>query len=350
MFEVVLKTLVDYKRINSSRRRDPLQQFISTDEDDPLKKKESERLVAYVEHFNDLIEFGLYDAAAIHAATSPKGILRTYQAMQKFKEIEVYKGLKSPLFLFCEALMTTCTSKGDCADLHLSATMSLECISCAFKESGISLAIHWLNQPCIALSLPMGNLLSSFCHCIENCSCKCQALAESVYRTCGAHKQVAIAITRQGKHHAVIEYGRTHGNFKLADYQAILQCNPSVYLAVMLLEARVKNRKTASGISFCSIVSILLAKNETDQKVLISFLDYIKSSGIYDSKGVKYSTMDLIFQETISDGMDNDKWNRVVDLCYASGNTRLAVEVLSILLVREALNHAAISSSLDYIS
>lgn len=351
MFDVVLKALTDYGRIDSSRRRDPLQQLISTDEDDPLKKKESERLVAYIEHFNNLFDFGQYEAAAIHAASSPKGILRTYQAMQKFKEVEVYNGLKSPLFLFCEALMTTSLRDCDIApDLQLSAAMSVECIACALKESGISLAIHWLNQPCIVMSLPLGNLLSTFCQCVGNCSCKCQGLAEGIYRKFGAHRQVAVALTRQGKHHAVIEYGRTHGDFKLADYHKILQSNPSVYLATMLLQAQMRNTKIVSGISFCSIINILLTKSETDHKVLVSFLEHVQSTGINDLKGVKCSTKDLVFQEKPSDGMDSDKWDKVIDLCYSSGRASIAVEILSSLLVRQALNHAAISSSLDYIS
>ena len=92
--------------MDSSRKYDPLQQHISADVDDPLKKKESEKLVSYIEHFNDLFDFAQCEAAAIHAATSPMAILRTPQAMHKLKEIEIFEGQKSPLFLYCEALMT----------------------------------------------------------------------------------------------------------------------------------------------------------------------------------------------------------------------------------------------------
>ena len=350
MFDVLSKVLDDYGKRGSSQRRDPLQQLISTDEDDPQKKKESERMLAYIEHFNDLFDFGQYDAAAIHAASSPKGILRTYLAMQKFKEVDVYQEPNSPLFLFCEALMTTSIGNTERNNLQLSAAMSLECIKCALNESGISLAIHWLNQLCIVLSLPLADLLGNFCECVGNCSCKCQAVSESIYQKLGAHRQVALSLTRQGKHRAVLEYGKTHGDFRLADYKAILQCNPSVYLASMLLQARMENRKIGSGISFCSIVSIFLTTRKTNENVLISFLEHVDFNGVYDSKGAKYSLKDLIFQETMSSEMDGDKWDEVVELCYDSGHAGLAIEILSTLLVREALDHAAIASSMDYIS
>jgi clathrin heavy chain len=231
--------------MDSSRKYDPLQQHISTDDDDPSKKRESEKLVSYIEHFNDLFDFGQYEAAAIHAATSPSAILRTPQAMQKFKEVEIFDGLKSPLFLYCEALMTT--SVIDSETFKLSPNMSLECICCALKESGINLAIHWLNHPCIVTSIPLADLLVDWCRCVANCSCKCQALAEGIYRKFDAHQQVATTLARQGKHRAVIEYGRTNGGFKVADYKAILQSNPTIFYAIMLLQSNVTNVNRAES-------------------------------------------------------------------------------------------------------
>ena len=331
--------------MDSSRKYDPLQQHISTDDDDPLKKKESEKLVTYIEHFNDLFDFAQYEAAAIHAATSPMAILRTPQAMQKFKEVEIFEGSKSPLFLYCEALMTT--SVVDSETFKLSPSMSLECISCALKESGINLAIHWLNQPCIVSSIPLADLLVDSCQCVGNCSCKCQALAEGIYRKFGAHQQVANTLARQGKHRAVIEYGRTNGGFKIADYKAILESNPTIFYAIMLLQSNLNSRRTECGISFCCIVNILLTNNE---EVLISFLEQIAFTGVYDSKRIKHSISDLIFQEKSSDKMTTEKWKRVMDLCCSKDRSEIAMEILSTLLVRQALNHASISSSMDYIS
>ena len=345
LVDVMLKALNDYEKMDSSRKYDPLQQHISTDDDDPSKKKESEKLVSYIEHFNDLFDFAQYEAAAIHAATSPLAILRTPQAMQKFKEVEVFEGPKSPLFLYCEALMTT--SIIDSESFKLTPSMSLECISCALKESGINLAIHWLNHPCIVTSIPLADLLVDWCRCIVNCSCKCQALAEGMYRKFDAHQQVATTLARQGKHRAIIEYGRTNGGFKLADYKAILESNPTILYAIMLLQSNVNRTKLECGISFCCIVNILLTSNE---EVLVSFLEHIYSTGICDSRRLNYSISDLVFLEKSSDGMTGEKWNRVMDICCSKGRLTISMELLSTLLVRQALNHASISSSMDYIS
>ena len=343
--DTILKALNDYEKMDSSRKYDPLQQHICTDDDDPLKKRESEKLVSYIDHFNDLFDFAQYEAAAIHAATSPMAILRTPQAMQKFKEVERFEGPRSPLFLYCEALMTT--SVVDSETFKLPPNMSLECISCALKESGINLAIHWFNHPCITASIPLADLFVDWCQCVGNCTCKCQALAEGIYRTFEAHQQVANTLARQGKHRAVIEYGRTNGGFEVADYKAILQSNPTIFYAVMLLQSHLNSRKFECGISFCCIVNILLKSNED---VLVSFLEHIYSAGVCDSKRLKHSISDLIFQEKPSDGMSAEKWNTVLDRCCSKGRSNIAMEICSTLLVRKALNHASISSSMDYIS
>ena len=79
MFFLRTNEVREKENIYSSRKNDPLQQHISTDDDDPLKKRESEKLVPYIDHVNDLFDFAQYEAAAIHAATSPMAILRTPQ-------------------------------------------------------------------------------------------------------------------------------------------------------------------------------------------------------------------------------------------------------------------------------
>ena len=42
-------------------------------------------MLEYIEKFNELMEDNRYDAAAIHAANSPKGILRTPETLARFK-------------------------------------------------------------------------------------------------------------------------------------------------------------------------------------------------------------------------------------------------------------------------
>lgn len=42
-------------------------------------------MLEYIEKFNELFEDGMYEDAAIHAANSPKGILRTSATLAKFR-------------------------------------------------------------------------------------------------------------------------------------------------------------------------------------------------------------------------------------------------------------------------
>ncbi len=54
------------------------------DDDDPAKEKEAEIMLEYIEKFTELMQDEKYEEAALHAANSPKGILRTAETMQKF--------------------------------------------------------------------------------------------------------------------------------------------------------------------------------------------------------------------------------------------------------------------------
>ena len=55
------------------------------EEDDPTREKEAEMMLEYIEKFNELIEDKKYEEAAVHAANSPKGILRTPETLNRFK-------------------------------------------------------------------------------------------------------------------------------------------------------------------------------------------------------------------------------------------------------------------------
>ena len=42
-------------------------------------------MLEYIEKFNELLEDDRYEEAALHAANSPKGILRTPETLSRFK-------------------------------------------------------------------------------------------------------------------------------------------------------------------------------------------------------------------------------------------------------------------------
>ena len=76
----------------------------STYEDDnPSKEKEAELIMDYIDMFNALFDDEKYEAAAIHAANSPKGILRTMDTLNKFKG--QYRAVNVNLNTFTSALL-----------------------------------------------------------------------------------------------------------------------------------------------------------------------------------------------------------------------------------------------------
>ena len=57
----------------------------TAEEEDLQRENDTQALLDYIEKFNELLENKMYNEAAIHAANSIKGILRTPETMQRFK-------------------------------------------------------------------------------------------------------------------------------------------------------------------------------------------------------------------------------------------------------------------------
>ena len=53
------------------------------DDDDPGAEKEAELMLEYLEKFNELFSEGQYEKAAVHAANSPRGVLRSMETLKR---------------------------------------------------------------------------------------------------------------------------------------------------------------------------------------------------------------------------------------------------------------------------
>ena len=53
------------------------------DDDDPGVEKEAELMLEYIEKFHELFNDGQYEKAAVHAANSPKGVLRNMETLKR---------------------------------------------------------------------------------------------------------------------------------------------------------------------------------------------------------------------------------------------------------------------------
>ncbi|XP_013383339.1 clathrin heavy chain linker domain-containing protein 1 [Lingula anatina] len=212
----------------------------SFDDDDPTREKEAEMMLEYIEKFNELFEEGSYEEAAIHAANSPKGILRTLETLNRFKDLKTKVGGRSPLLAFCDALMSSVLAMG----VRPSETISLECVRCALEENRFDLLSHWVTQERLTVTEELGSLIT------EQCSGKSKnhlALAESVFTKVGAHRPAVEVMLQQGRTQAALEYAQSVAHFKEEDYLFLLKRNPTVTVAQLLAQLRPLRPGTSSS-------------------------------------------------------------------------------------------------------
>ncbi|KXJ16571.1 clathrin heavy chain linker domain-containing protein 1 [Exaiptasia diaphana] len=336
--DVVTKALSDYGKSKYKKATNSLQQFISFDDDDPIKKKEAERMIEYCDHFNNLFDFGQYEAAAIHAANSPFGILRNYETLIRFKQADEVEGQRKPLLIFCDALMETA-----CAAQPLTQAMSVECIKCALMEDCLDLATHWLAQGKLSYSIPLGEVLFEHCKCVTKCTCACTILAQTVYTHVGAHERAAKCLSKQQKYSTLLHYIQRYAKFQISDYKNLLQTAPSTDLAQLMLTTKLSSKYDVPVLTLANVASILL--NIGEETILIQVMKNLQSQ---NNDVLQQLIKRIAFEEM--DDMTLDRWSEVVGLCEKEGMIDVGIEILSAVTIGEALNRASIAFSMDYIS
>eukprot|EP00058_Branchiostoma_floridae_P011381 XP_002596869.1 hypothetical protein BRAFLDRAFT_284614 [Branchiostoma floridae] len=194
----------------------------SFEDDDPNKEKEAEMLLEYIDKFHELFDEECYQDAAIHAANSPKGILRTPETMAKFKDVGT-----EALLAYCEALMSSVSALS-----HLpSPEVCLECVRCALSQHRLDLVTHWIAQNSLLLTEEIANALCEYADQNPLSGPVCLALAQAVFTAIQAHRQAAVCMCRQGKVYNMVEYAHGTGTFHTADWEHVLQTCPSLELA-----------------------------------------------------------------------------------------------------------------------
>ena len=344
MFGLVTKAIEDHRK--ESPDQASIQTYANTgvlEDDDPARKREAERLVEYMDTFNDMMNATEYENAAKHAANSPKAILRTYDIMKMFKEVRINdeNSGTTPAMMFCHALMTT-------ADISekMSGALSCEVIKTALAAKRLDLASHWLTKNCFTYSLPMANQLKDYCECKGTCSCGSLNLAKEIYQALGAHRQASLCLLFTGKVHQLVKYGENH-SFTLDDYVALCKNFPSTKLLLFLMSAH-PDDKIPGLISFPIAIDILIETKST--AVLKEVLQHVYENGLLDINRKHKSFTELVFAETSKDNMSRRKWDEVVEFCTQNSLHEIALELLSVLTVREAIDTAAYKYLLDYIS
>lgn len=282
------------------------------DEEDPAKEREAEVALAYMEHLEELLRDGNYNSAALHAANSPKGFLRTMSTIEDFKAMSEGEGGVSPLFVYCCVLMDTVSQHAPPP-----AEQSLECVQAALKEHRLDLIARWIANKHLTLSRAMADLLLCNCDCRGRCDCESGTLALAVFRSTADHDMTIHCLARQGALYRAVHYAKSH-KMDQSKLLILLRALPSIDLAALLV--------LEENVNIGEVLTCLLeAHNDSIFIGLLKVLD--------ESDDLK----EVLLQDQSPDTV---KWNDFVDVCIELGEKDVGGEIQGFIVSSQAINTA----------
>ena len=288
----------------------------SFEDDDPSKEKEAEMMLEYIEKFNELFEDGMYEDAAIHAANSPKGILRTSATLAKFRDVIVFGNVRSPLLAFCDAVMASVSAVGSKPNHKLSE----ECVQCVLHENRVDLLAHWISQERLSLNHQIGDRISEHCKCQVPCKCSCQALAQNIYSKLHLYRQAVICILKQGRVHTGMEYAKHKYPLSKQEYLDLLRTCPSLQLMHSIVE---EDGEGTRILPIGIVILVLLENNHFD--LVIRFIQDLQNAPSSDDQNTS------LFHSAIMDDVETtpEQWDSLVKLLQDQGYEETSVKLMS---------------------
>ncbi|GAB1598352.1 clathrin heavy chain linker domain-containing protein 1-like [Argonauta hians] len=295
----------------------------SIQEPEPDEEKETEIMLENIEIFNELIENSLYSEAAMHAAVSPKGILRTLTSLERFRDLKDVSHMHpSPAFIFCKALVSTVEEESQKPGEEL----SLECVRCALDERQFQLLFHWLYQQKLSITKSIGDLIQHYCNCALTCSCGCFSLTEYVYTQLGLHKETTMSLIKQKRITYGLHYAQFMADFQSSDYEAALTTCPTVDFACALLFNYDSERKVVKPL--LSLYKVL-SKFSTPKKAPIIRGIWTKTTETVSAATSKPIIYDILSCE---ERRENKDWEELVSKIMECKENEVASELKSFIL------------------
>lgn len=156
----------------------------------------------YVSRFNELFNSGQFNEAAKVAANSPRGVLRTTQTIEKFKQVPVTQGQLSPILQYFGILL----EKGE-----LNKYESLELARPVLLQNRKQLLEKWLKENKLECSEELGDIVRA--HDLT--------LALSVYLRANVPNKVVACFAETGQIDKIVLYAKKSGYSP--DYAQLLQ-------------------------------------------------------------------------------------------------------------------------------
>ncbi|XP_052766378.1 clathrin heavy chain linker domain-containing protein 1-like isoform X2 [Mya arenaria] len=301
------------------------------EDDDPNKEKEAEMMLEYIEKFNELFEDGKYEEAAIHAANSPKGILRTSATLAKFRDVRMRIQGRTPLLMFCDALMSSVGIENARPD----ARLSLECVECVLYENRLDLLAHWIAQKRLTFTAEIGDTIRTNCQCKIPCRCSAQALAQNVFTQLKMYRDACVCLFRQGRIRAGIDLARIRCSFTRDDYTHLLKACPSLQLLHAFVQT--DSREGEGSVLPLPLGQVILTLIEESRFDLV--LQFLQELQNMPSKDQPQSSS--FYEAVLADTETTEhQWEGLVHVLQDQGYDETALALLAALTVLQAMKNA----------
>ncbi|KAJ8248406.1 hypothetical protein GJAV_G00241700 [Gymnothorax javanicus] len=282
----------------------------ASEEDNPAEAEESKLLSEYVERFTQLFEEGDYKAAALHAARSPRGILRNLETMERFKAVRGYEGPLPLALLYFQALMMSVPT----GQRLPGESLAVEGVTTALQSCCLELVVHWVSQRRLTFSEALGDVISAHAQEDRTTADTCLTLAQVVYTDCELHPKAAVCMGRRGLISRAVEFICSSEAFTVDDCLYVVRNCSSVALLQALTQHFLDR---PAVLPLCRTAHALW--DTEGEVVMYQLLESMQASG-------------TLKEALRSDGSSTAKgWREIAERCRRKGRPQLAQAISSAL-------------------
>ncbi|KAI8391214.1 uncharacterized protein BYT42DRAFT_490201 [Radiomyces spectabilis] len=266
----------------------------------------------YIQRFNQLFSSGAYGEAAKVAANSPRGILRTVQTIERFRQIAATPNQLSPILQYFGILL----EKGG-----LNKYESLELAKPILTQNRKPLLEKWLKEDKLECSEELGDFVKQYD----------SVLALSVYLRANVPNKVVVCFAENRQYDKILAYAKTVGF--TPDYSSLLynvartDRDKAADFAAALV-----NDENGPLIEPDKVVDVFLSQNMIQQATSF-LLDYLKGDREQDAAlQTRVLEMNLIHAPQVADAILGTgmltHYDRVLigSLCEKAGLYQRALE------------------------
>nr|XP_015797490.2 clathrin heavy chain linker domain-containing protein 1 [Nothobranchius furzeri] len=281
------------------------------EDEEPTGVDESKLLQDHLDSFVELLESAQYEEAALHAARSPRGVLRNADTMELFAGVQAPPASTPPALLFFRALLFT-TAKGD----RLSGDVSLQGVRCSLQHGNIHLVTHAVSQDKLMFTEELGDILTEHAQNNHHVLDQCLALASIVYEACKVHRKTALSMCRRGLTHSAAEFMKL--NLTADDCMWVLTSSSNPTLLQLLTEPSQGQVAILPVGRACSALLV----DPQQHRVVLQLLDSLMSR--------EQDVLENVILEDSSSSVD--VWDQVASRCSDLNRADLSRAIRSILL------------------